>query len=361
MLLLVSVACNRSATPSHEPTVSPSAAPRQTETVVSPTVTPAALVSPTTVSLPEKNEPVVPENAALLHQAAETQVENPSRLVWSQDGNLLALMSGSGLVVLDARTLAVVSRVQVSEPLYLLDFSPSSGSMATTTNQQQVELREIASGQVARTLKPDALLLTASYSPDGDRLAISMSDEIAVTLWDVGSGQFIKKLSGFETAAPVYSGFIASDGRHLIWQARGSVQVMDLDTNTFAPAIHHEDFVAAAALSPDGQTLATTAGGTLNGFFQPLIMLWDTAGGTEIAAMPAGDAVPGSLSFSPDGRLLASYDGSRIVLCDVGAGQMVGAVSGHEDAISSVAFSPDGKRLASAAYDGTVRLWQTGQ
>ena len=354
------MACSRSATPAFKPTASVSPAPSLPETVVPLTATVPVLPSPTAMSLSGGDELVEPENAALLRQTVEAQVINPSRLVWSQDGTLLALMSGSGLVVLDGKTLAVVSRVEVSEPLYLLDFSPSSDSMATTTNQQQVELRKIMSGQVEHKLALDAPLTTASYSPDGATLAVSMSDEIAVTLWDVNSGQLKKKISGFETAAPVYSGFIGADERHFVWYARGTVQVMDLETGKFGPALHHEDFVTALALSPDGQTLATAAGGTFNGYFQPLVKLWDSSNGKEEAVMPAGDSIPGSMSFSPDGRLLASCDSNRVTLWDVNAGQLLGAVSGHADAVSSVAFSPDGKRLASAANDSTVRLWQVG-
>ncbi|MCC6146071.1 MAG: WD40 repeat domain-containing protein [Anaerolineaceae bacterium] len=360
LLCCILPACRRSATPPYQPSASPPALPRQTETQPTPTDAPAVLPSPTTVVLTTEIKPIEPENATLLRQGAEVTVENPAKLVWSQNSNSLAVMSGVSLIVLQSPSLKTAAHVEISEPIYLLDFSPTSDSMATTVDQQKIELRQISSGQVLRSIQFDTPILTAHYSPDGNVLAAAMSDGIAYTLWDVRTGQFIKKLSGFETAAPVYGGFFSPDGREFIWVARGTVQIMNIETGVFSPAIHHEDFVSAAALSPDGQTLATAAGGTLNGYFQTLIYLWDAHTSQQITAMPAGDVLPTSLSFSPDSKLLASSDANRIVLWDVAAGQMIGAVSGHQDNISVVAFSPDGKRLASTAYDNTVRLWQIG-
>jgi sugar lactone lactonase YvrE len=66
-----------------------------------------------------------------------------------------------------------------------------------------------------------------------------------------------------------------------------------------------------------------------------------------------------SVSFSPDGRLLASgsYD-STVKLWDVVAGKELRALTGHTTLVNSVAFSPDGKLLASSgAGEGTVRIW----
>lgn len=356
-LLILAAACSRSATP-----VLPTAETATTEAVqpqvAQPTPVPTVLPTPTAAVLMENAPLISPANAAFLHQALMIPVENPSALVWSQDGRLLGTMSGSGLVLLDDRTLSTTARVEMSEPFYLLDFSPTSGLMATTVDQKTIELRGITSGEVRHVLQLESPLSTAQFSPDGVRLAVSLADTIAVQLWDAANGSLVKTLTGFQTAAPVYEGSIGEDGKTLIWRSRGTIQLMNMETGVMGPQFQHEDFVAAVALSADGKTLATSAAGTVNGFFQPLIKLWDTAEGVEKATVPAGDTPSPSLSFSPDSNLLASCDDNHITLWDVQAGQTLGAVSGHEDRVSSVAFSPDGKTLASAAYDGTVRLWQ---
>ena len=61
------------------------------------------------------------------------------------------------------------------------------------------------------------------------------------------------------------------------------------------------------------------------------------------------------MSFSPDGKLLATAgDDGTARLWNL-SGQQVAVLKGHRGSVSNVSFSPDGKLLATGA-DGTVRL-----
>jgi WD40 repeat protein len=116
------------------------------------------------------------------------------------------------------------------------------------------------------------------------------------------------------------------------------------------------------ALTADGKLLAR--GGADN-----TVDLWDVASGKKLHTLK-GHTVPIlKVTFSPDGKTLASMTGSwlpddvlgEVKLWDVATGKERVALEGHPDRGSCLAFSPDGKTLASAA--GKVRLWdvQTGK
>lgn len=65
-----------------------------------------------------------------------------------------------------------------------------------------------------------------------------------------------------------------------------------------------------------------------------------------------------TVSFSPDGEILATGGYDKIVKLWNQDGSLLQELSGHKDAVMSVAFSKNSKLLATASVDKTVRLWK---
>src|SRR5262249_51323189 len=64
------------------------------------------------------------------------------------------------------------------------------------------------------------------------------------------------------------------------------------------------------------------------------------------------------VAISPNGKILAHgrKDGT-IALWDVAARQELGKLTGHQDAVWALSFSADGRMLASSSLDTMVLLW----
>ena len=125
-----------------------------------------------------------------------------------------------------------------------------------------------------------------------------------------------------------------------------------------AALLGHPDGVRSVTFSPNGKLIASAG-------YWGEIKLWDTATASEIANIRA-PAVILSIAFSPDGKfLVAGLDASGVQpaaknnaeLYDVATRNLIRRFEGHEWGISTVAFSPTGSLLATGSSDGTTRLW----
>lgn len=222
----------------------------------------------------------------------------------------------------------------------------SLGMMTKRAHKPVNNLRffDVASGRQLQTIPlPSGFLndLTAnaftsssalSFSPDGRTVASASGFNGPLILRDVSTGQELRTLKSPFTLS-VNSLAWSRDGKRLA-AAQWGVGRNLIDPNS-SQDFSFEDMKFA-------------------------IKIWDPATGNELKTLPGHGNFVGSLSFSPDGRLLASgsFD-STIKLWDLTTGGEVATLKGHSGSITGLDFTPDGQFLVSGGADGSARLWQT--
>ena len=118
----------------------------------------------------------------------------------------------------------------------------------------------------------------------------------------------------------------------------------------------HGEYVTDVAISPDQELLAASGLRTIS--------VWNLASGERRALLRGHRAKIVSLSFSPDGRLLASLDEQgQVRLWDPYAGQTAMPPMQHPGGGTRLRFSHRGDLLATAGKSGRLLIWScaTGQ
>ena len=171
-----------------------------------------------------------------------------------------------------------------------------------------------------------------AWSPDGQYLATASKDNLSM-VWKI-SHEILQS----QAAA------LAGKADCIAMSLQPVKQFKSTDNN---PVI---------AWSPDSKTLAF-AGDTYGD-----IKLWHTdreqAGSNHLDTLKGHTSAITSLSWSPDGALLASGSWDRAVrVWDVRKRVSVSILRGHLRWVTGVAFSPDGSLLASAGDVQKIQLW----
>ncbi len=180
------------------------------------------------------------------------------------------------------------------------------------------------------------------------------------------------KLTKIQTIEGVYKGSFSRDGTRLALMSQNSVDVTEVaGGRKLSRIVLLNEILLAAEFSPDAQTLATAYRIEKKPGHTPIkATLWNMTTGREKLTLPVVDddwRRTVDLSFSPDGRLLASNLGGVARLMEVATGKEVRRFvpeTGPPDQQAERALlSPDGKWLAAyfispadRAYK-TVHLW----
>jgi WD40 repeat protein len=279
-------------------------------------------------------------------------------LVYSPDGEILAVASGREVELLRARTLEPLldrHRLRVTD----LAFAPDGGCAATSSLDGTVRLWDSTSGRAIARFAAGEPLESVAFAPDGrtlyagDRRGQIHVIEFVTTArlrlaWLHGAKSSAGFLSRtFEDRSGGTSIAVSADGRTLASVGRGELSVFSTRTGLVDRSwLLDGDRVA---FLPDGKTLAV-------GVVRDLKLL---SLGTGDGTWPLAPDERGAFALSRDGRTLAIVsEETRIVVRDLASGSGRVVLAGeHAARIRSVAFAPSGRTLASAGEDGSVVLW----
>jgi WD40 repeat protein/uncharacterized caspase-like protein len=283
---------------------------------------------------------------------------------------------------------------------------PMSGAQSAT-NENVVKIWDVASGHELHTLTQGiGGAFEAGFSADG-RVLATLGSMGQVSLWDTASGSRLRDL----TSSPMDSmskmgsapnmpnmGSIADLAKMGAMKPGAMPNLADLTsmiTNTMgamsAGTLGHT--VTSLAFSPDGRTIAIGGVESKSNFdaillgagaannskkkrepardpqdfmkemkFEAIgqVVLWDVASGRQLGGLKGHGKGVTQVTFSRDGRLLASSSSDNTIrIWDVVTQRELRTMTGHTANIDSLDFSPDGKLLASAGGDGGTFLWDT--
>lgn len=323
-----------------------------------------------------------------------------TRSAFSRDGTLLAIGNCDGSVqVWQVRTGTLISTIQTGKgaPDFIV-FSADNGSLICGEDPASCRCREIRSGGILweyhtrgtmscpSVSAPDrsflvigetAGRLTVLSSGNGRPLNIISGLPAPVTALAVspdGSSIFVGCADGSISAAPPCGGSVTTilkgrgDPARMVGASADGEKVtvvfdisppvlMGRDGNILRRFAGHTGRVAAAAIAPDGSSLAIAgAGGAMN--------IWRHDDSVPVHSLPVNKGRVTACVFTPGGMSLAiGYNDGTVRFIDEGKGGSEWEHRSHRKGVTSLAISPDGTLLLSNGWDRSVRLWdvKTGE
>jgi WD40 repeat protein len=310
-------------------------------------------------------------------------------VAFSPDGRTVAAgrREASGTVVSLCDVASGRERATIKGPFAescAVAFSPDGRTLAVGL-QRAVKLYDPDTGRERSELTAEDAYdcVCLAYSPDGGRLAAATGMGYVI-VWDIGAA---RSLGSFKAHTRSLRGVSLSPDGRLVASASdgpivchysgpcglpprifgvsevgcgpdfGIVRLFDVATGRETASLKHKWTAHSVSFSPDGQLLASGGGGVAK--------LWDLATGNASTIIEAGDGLDVyCVSFSPDGRTLAvgvgseDFHGSQgeMRLWDMQAGRVRAVLRGEMDKVRSLAFAPDGEALVTGSGEAVV-LW----
>ena len=217
-------------------------------------------------------------------------------------------------------------------------------------NMVLVPRRLLDSYQLASNLSMPAPMSLAAFSANDARFALVTQDR-QLRVWDIATGNMVLTQDGFDAPATSSEG----DSRFMVGVGDDhSVNVLDLNTNP--PAIRN-----FKSLDAQRAVVATKAQRLVVASRTGAVSVYDFDSGRAVG-QSAGKIVGDShIELAPNGTraLVWSSAESDLLLLDLQTGKRVGRIPGHDKPLLVARFSRDGNLLLTSFDGGNANIYRT--
>ncbi|MFB7928237.1 helix-turn-helix domain-containing protein [Streptomyces sp. NPDC056039] len=298
--------------------------------------------------------------------------DSPRSIAFGPDGNTVVAASYSGQVrTWDVATGRTRTAHESEIDGQVVAISPDGRTYAVVRGDRSVQLRDVVTGKVRRTISDGPIGVNeVAFAPDGRTLAIRGGED-TVRLWDIASGTALGTMTAGHRGRWLTNVALGADGRTVVTRSRRdpAIRIHRLSADHPQRTLpgHADTFITDIAFSPDGNTVTAVRQAPPG---RGAVQLWEARTGDRDGTLtldtqpaPPAEQLPfmvhrfGAVGFSPTGRALAARatNNDVIEVREVTTGRLLQSRALRN--IHTAVFSPDGTRLAVVGHDGSVRIW----
>lgn len=280
-------------------------------------------------------------------------------LAVSPRDSIVAIRSGKEVLLWNWKANRITATLR-GEVGWGLAFSPTGQWLVTGNKDGSLQIWEVSSQHLIRTLRMPPGVNAVAVSHDGKLLAAG-SNNGSVRLWAFASGNLIADLPSHKW--PIVSISFSVNDEAVIsfdidemksWDIKNQRSYRSLRLNLKANNVWQ--------VSSDNQVAAFASRAIVS--LDHSVGLVDVATGRQIKVLEGHKLPVTALAFSPDSRVLAtgSWDLS-LKLWDWQNGRPLKSLEGNYAGITTVSISRDGKKLVTGGKERFLRLWnlQSGE
>jgi WD40 repeat protein len=277
----------------------------------------------------------------------------------------------SKLAMYTAGTGQLQSTGQAKEWLTPLAIYPG-GKLAVVAGYRSLQLWDIQSGEFVKNLVEEIEPLSFSQVYLDKDLAVTVSQNIGLRVWDLKTGKMLFSLPGGVHCG----GVLSPDGRLLACTFSGStkknsVEVWDIKDKNLLFSTPQSKRWGINSFTPDGKYLlggetilsAIGSGPNMDFISQHYRGLWDPKNGKLVKKLEIGNGP--ILGFIEDGRTVLIEDSPAVKAFDLEKATLLWEI---KPAGQTIVLSPDGKYMftaagafsthpASSGYPMQLKLW----